>query len=432
MKTISQKKSSETEPVKAAKATQKIPKKNKIVALKQIENKKKDIKQKIVKIKSDIRDIKRDEAIIAEAEEPIKKEELIDEKISIPAPMRIAETTSAQPTINNLLTDSVKPEQEELAEAKLKIEALLFASGKSLDEETIASLCEINKRNLRKALMALQKSYDEKENALMIVQDANGWKITVREKYLAIVRKIVADTELAKSVMETLAIIAWKTPIYQSELVKIRGNKCYDHVAELEESGFIIREKKRRSFILKTTEKFYTYFDIDSKNLQGVMQEAKIPSQLTLNQVEEPVEKKEEERKINWEDIQLIRKEIHPEEEQIHRDFLEHIDEKIGGVSLRTEEIASDLPSRQKDAGLIVPGQEKPTEQASAPIIAPVQFDTEDIVPTFPLLEVALPKAAEEDEAKKHKSLTKKQLEKKFKDDLLRVREKMEKVTQKK
>ncbi len=367
------------------------------------------------------------EEITDQNAEPVEEEEQVTPS-ALPAADESVPAESEK--IEKKFIDTTSSGKEE---ARLKIEALLFASGKSLSEDLIAELCEIDKRTLKKSLEALQKDYDLRESALMIVRDANGWKITVREKYLSTVRKIVADTELARSVMETLSVIAWKTPIYQSELVRIRGNKCYDHVAELEDAGFIVKEKRGRSFVLKTTEKFYTYFDIDQKNLQGVMNEANVPAQTTLDQIEAPEEKKEEERKINWDEIQIHRKESHPEEEAIHREFLENIDHKITAVSERTEELAADLPSRQA----AVPAETAPHEEENA-----TNTDAEEQVAAAP---ETVPDTAEDlqsataqaeqasaEESHKPKSLTKKQLEKKFKEDLVRVREKMEKVLHKK
>ena len=58
------------------------------------------------------------------------------------------------------------------------------------------------------------------------------------------VRKIVTETELTRSVMETLAVIAFKYPILQSDLIKLRTNKAYDHLVELEKSGYISRQKR--------------------------------------------------------------------------------------------------------------------------------------------------------------------------------------------
>ena len=147
---------------------------------------------------------------------------------------------------------------------KNQVEALLFASGKKLEvgfiEELISSK---NKEFVRGALRELKREYDERDSPLMILEEGSSWKISVREKYLPLVRKIVADTELSKTVMETLAIIAWKSPVLQSEIIHIRTNKAYDHINELLESGFITKEKHGRSFMLKVTNKFYEYFDVE-------------------------------------------------------------------------------------------------------------------------------------------------------------------------
>ena len=128
---------------------------------------------------------------------------------------------------------------------KNQVEALLFASGKKLEvgfiEELISSK---NKEFVRGALKELKREYDERDSPLMILEEGSSWKISVREKYLPLVRKIVADTELSKTVMETLAIIAWKSPVLQSEIIHIRTNKAYDHINELLESGFITKEKR--------------------------------------------------------------------------------------------------------------------------------------------------------------------------------------------
>lgn len=178
---------------------------------------------------------------------------------------------------DNKKKSTIKPSSQELSilnsdikkednEYKNKAEALLFASGKKLDVEFISSVIGVtDKIEVKKALFELKKDYESKNSSLMIVDEGNFWKITVKEKYLSIVRKIVADTELSKSVMETLAVIAWKSPALQSDIIKIRTNKAYDHIDELLDTGFITKDKRGRSFVIKVTNKFYEYFDVEGK-----------------------------------------------------------------------------------------------------------------------------------------------------------------------
>jgi segregation and condensation protein B len=322
-------------------------------------------------------------------------------------------------------------DKEDLSkEYQARVEAILFAVGKYLDEESISQLCDIDKRNTKKALEEIKKDYDERNTALTIIQEGNSWKINVREKYVSLVRKIVADTEISKSIMETLAIIAWKTPVYQNEVVRIRGNKCYDHIAELEDAGFITKIKKGRSYILKTTDKFYTYFDIDQKNLHGIMNEAKIP--ITQTKLEE--EKSEEtpySREKLLQALETIETKsiVQTEEDKIaQKTFLEQIHQKIDAASKRTNEVIAEIPRpmhEQAEVQQIPIIEEVPSESKGNSI---VKKDEEDIV-----INTDVPNGSEhhfqkpEEQPNKPKQLTKKQLEKKFKEELQRVKEKGEK-----
>ncbi len=155
---------------------------------------------------------------------------------------------------------------------KNKIEALLFASGRLMDIDTMLSLTGASgKQVLINNVRKLKAEYDERSSPMMIVEEKDGWKLTVRENYLPLVRKIISETELPKTILETLAIIAWRAPVLQSEVVNIRHNKAYEHISELEELGFIRKETSGRSYLVHLTEKFYEYFDVEgSKDIREV------------------------------------------------------------------------------------------------------------------------------------------------------------------
>jgi segregation and condensation protein B len=333
----------------------------------------------------------------------------------------------------------IKEKNDDDKDYKARVEAILFAVGKYLDDEIISQLCDIDKRNTKKALEELKKEYDAHDGALVVIQEGNSWKINVREKYLSLVRKIVSDTELSKSIMETLAVIAWKTPIYQNEVVRIRGNKCYDHIAELENAGFVTKDKKGRSYVLKTTDKFYNYFDIDQKNLHGVMSEAKLPNQQkTLDETDKP-EEKPYSRENLLQALETIETKsiVQTEEDKLaQKQFLEQIHHKIDAASKRTDEVVADMPrpmheleEEKEQTQSDIPSEDtSETSETPAPLRgnAVVEKD-EDIV-----INTDIPNGSEhhfqkpEEQPQKPKQLTKKQLEKKFKDELQRVKEKSE------
>ena len=148
-------------------------------------------------------------------------------------------------------------------ELKKKIEALLFASGRKMTVEELAKLVRTRKKEeVAEALAELKAEYEKSESPMMIFQESDHWKLTTREQYLELVRQINPHTEFTKTVMETLAVIAWKQPMLQSDVIKVRTNKAYDHIKELMEAGFIVKERYGRTYLLKLTQKFYEYFDL--------------------------------------------------------------------------------------------------------------------------------------------------------------------------
>lgn len=143
-----------------------------------------------------------------------------------------------------------------------QLEAVLFASGRKMPVDELARLCRTTPSVVQQQMQELKGEYDAKDSSLLLIDEADGWKLTVKEQYAPVVQKIVAETELTRTMIETLAVIAWKAPVLQSNVIRIRTNKAYDHIAALEKSGFISREKHGRSQMIKLTDRFFKYFDV--------------------------------------------------------------------------------------------------------------------------------------------------------------------------
>ena len=196
---------------------------------------------------------------------------------------------------------------------KKKLEALLFSSGRKMNVEELSKLAHAGHEEIQNALMELKKDYDEKQSSVMVINEGDSWKLNIREQFLSLVQKIVTETELSKTIMETLAVIAFKYPIKQSDLIKIRTNKAYDHLKELEELGYISRQKHGRTNLIKLTQKFFEYFDLQEEKLKeqfkdfGTIAHAIEEKESEIKQIkEEQKAKAEEEKKKDKE----IKKEI--------------------------------------------------------------------------------------------------------------------------
>ena len=168
------------------------------------------------------------------------------------------------------------------SDLKKQLEAILFAAGRKMSVEELGRLCRTNAATIQQQMQELKSEYESKDSSLLLMDESDGWKLTVREQYASVVQKIVADTELTRTMIETLAVIAWKAPVLQSNVIKIRTNKAYDHIAALEKSGFIASEKHGRSQMIKLTERFFKYFDLKSQEevrdkLKGLSEAPSLP-----------------------------------------------------------------------------------------------------------------------------------------------------------
>ena len=157
-----------------------------------------------------------------------------------------------------------------MEENKKKVEAILFTTGKFLTIEEISRLCEIGSVGyIKQVLHNLSEDYSTRDTSLEVIKDEkNRWRLSIRKDYLHLTEKLLSDAELDKPTQETLAIIAYRQPSIQSNVVGFRGNKAYDHIKKLKEEGFILSEKFGRTKLLKLTTKFYDYFDVVEDKLK--------------------------------------------------------------------------------------------------------------------------------------------------------------------
>lgn len=156
-----------------------------------------------------------------------------------------------------------------MQDIKNKIEAVLFTIGRFVDLDELSQLTGVaSKGSLSDALRSLVEDYKNKEGSLEIVTDGDKYKLNLRKDYLYLTTQLLDQTEFDKPTQETLALVAYRQPVFQSEIIKTRGNTAYEHVKKLKEMEFVTSEKSGRTRLLKTTPKFYDYFDVVGEELK--------------------------------------------------------------------------------------------------------------------------------------------------------------------
>jgi segregation and condensation protein B len=235
-----------------------------------------------------------------------------------------------------------------------KIEALLFSAARLFTIEEIEEIVGIrDKEAIKNAIKELQERH--KETSLIVVEERGGYRFTIKEPYMPIVSKVVEDTELNKSVMETLAVIAWKAPVIQSEIIKIRSNKAYDHIGELKEAGFIVKEKDGRSYKIKLAPKFYEYFDIRNKEdiKEKFSEVEKKAEEKQMQKIEEMAQKQQKkDEKTVEESLEEIRESVKKskiEQEKLRKKQEKDMEEKEIEKALESDEDGSEKEDKQEE-----------------------------------------------------------------------------------
>lgn len=154
-------------------------------------------------------------------------------------------------------------------ELKSKIEAILFCSPKGVELAKLAKLCGVGaKGHVKAVLNAIKEDFGKREAGVEIIENNGLWKFKVKDEHLDLVKE-AARPEIEKAILQTLAFIAHKGNAKQSEIIKIRSNKAYKHIEELQKLGFVEAKKKGTTRVVSPTKKFYNYFDlVEGQELQ--------------------------------------------------------------------------------------------------------------------------------------------------------------------
>ena len=154
-------------------------------------------------------------------------------------------------------------------DSKALIEAALFAAGKALSLKDLSRLSDLSEEGVRALAEELVRDYSLRESGMEIRGFEDRYVMQVRASLARDVIS-VAPKEINAPLIRTLAIIAYKQPLKQSNLAEIRGNKSYSHVKELEQMGLISAKKKGRTKLLTTTKGFAEYFGLGSDSPEFV------------------------------------------------------------------------------------------------------------------------------------------------------------------
>ena len=159
---------------------------------------------------------------------------------------------------------------------KAAIEAVLFATGKAIEESKLMIALgteeePISKKEFKAAIKELMQDYDVEDRGIRLIELDGKYQLCTKNEYYDILSKIVNMPKkhvLTDVLLETLSIIAYKQPVTRAEIEKIRGVSCSHAVNRLVEYN-LAKEVGRldapgHPILFGTTDDFLRSFGISS------------------------------------------------------------------------------------------------------------------------------------------------------------------------
>lgn len=150
------------------------------------------------------------------------------------------------------------------------IEAILFASGKSVALTDIAEKLGVTVGEVRKSLAELKEKYNE-ESGIQLLEfnkKAQFASNPIYKEGVAAVLNPIREKELTRTILECAAIVAYKQPITRTEIEMLRGLNSDYAVNALLELNLIYRCGRKDAVghpvLFATTDEFLKRFKLNS------------------------------------------------------------------------------------------------------------------------------------------------------------------------
>ncbi len=224
---------------------------------------------------------------------------------------------------------------------KDKIEAVLFITGRSMTIEEIGQFCNIGSiGSVKEAMHALQKDYAQRPGSLEVFEEDGKYWLNIKKEFNHLSTKLLSAADLDVPTQATLALIAYKQPIHQSEIIKMRGNTAYDHIHTLKSMGFVVSEKAGRTRNLRLGQKFFDYFDVVEETLKQKLQDTFEKQEKLTTEINTSV--KDETKMLETEKEESLL----TEEERITEENIPFKKKKITRVRVETHIVTEVAPER--------------------------------------------------------------------------------------
>jgi segregation and condensation protein B len=165
---------------------------------------------------------------------------------------------------------------------KALVESLIFVSQEPVSMERLQAVLEgVPAADIQAAVDELAADYGAGGRGIHIIRAGGGWIFSTKPGHDREVRRLLQierKNRLSSAGLETLAVIAYRQPVTQSEISAIRGVDSTGSLKTLLDKKLIkiVGRKKApgNPLVYRTSEEFLLYLGLDS--LEGLPSETEI------------------------------------------------------------------------------------------------------------------------------------------------------------
>lgn len=166
-------------------------------------------------------------------------------------------------------TEENKQETRSEQVLRHKIECMLFVAGDPVAIAELARVLDLSTPNTRTLLSEMEYSYRVEGRGVQLLVTHDTAQLVSNRDYIEEVKQLVNPDEtknVSQSLLETLAVIAYRQPVTRADVERVRGVRCDYAVTQLQKLGLIVEVGRKdvvgHPTLFGTTDKFLRQFGI--------------------------------------------------------------------------------------------------------------------------------------------------------------------------
>lgn len=156
---------------------------------------------------------------------------------------------------------------------KLKntVECMLFVAGDPVPLTELARALEISRDEAGRLLVEMERDYRHEGRGVQLLVTEETAQLISNSEYISAVTTLLQPQQqrsVSQSLLETLAVVAYRQPVTRADIENVRGVRCDYAVSQLLKLGLISEAGRKnvvgRPMLFATTDRFLRQFGIHS------------------------------------------------------------------------------------------------------------------------------------------------------------------------